>query len=580
MYSVLKSPESKVVSTDSHASILKIIGSIESAKTGIDFFNCTCLISVIFEKLNSKETSELYRESNIYILVVNAVFRNEAFVSVVRELIESERSVNDLVNEDDAFEKLVLINSAVSLAFFGVSISYSSLNKLNVEYLRKNLKDLIKNIRKTNDPIFDFSNTCYFFERIIRDNKFHINSNYDTKFPVFLDAKFLFSILKTGRSIAGITFLSLSIRPVIENRFKKIVAYINNDSLKFSKGLDLLYEAATSLEDKFEEYSKNIDKDLGKYFGNFIKKNERNLIYCLKEVCSGFFYQPDKKFAEIIFNKVESSSASKRRLIEYTKSNFRAFNSDVADVDGEWTNKIFLISIKTFASLEVIDSAVDKKWSLTVCLYELYQWILDVHEVLNKYYIEDDWDKIRDFVAMEGIETEWKSSFFLPLEQECEGAEKEKESHLKERVFASLLKAVLAMLNSNGGTIIVGLVENPQNIKRQDVLPYILSKNGQSFFDVSHELKILGKTLDSVRLQIVDNLKQLTDSTQDKFNDLIDIEPIMLRSEEKTVTVIKVTIRKSLKPFFKVKRENNTVWIALTKRAHGQSIDVDIREHF
>ncbi|MBU6431255.1 MAG: hypothetical protein KGJ58_03385 [Patescibacteria group bacterium] len=76
-----------------------------------------------------------------------------------------------------------------------------------------------------------------------------------------------------------------------------------------------------------------------------------------------------------------------------------------------------MISIKTLSILEEVKNAQDSKWIVSVAVYELHQWLSEIHEVLNKYYIEDDWEKIKEYVIQENEKIEWKSSFYIPTEQ-------------------------------------------------------------------------------------------------------------------------------------------------------------------
>lgn len=47
-----------------------------------------------------------------------------------------------------------------------------------------------------------------------------------------------------------------------------------------------------------------------------------------------------------------------------------------------------------------------------------------------------------------------------------------------------------------------------------------------------------------------------------------------------TIMIIKISVQKALNPLFNVKEEQGTIiWISLTKRAEGKTIDVDIRDY-
>jgi hypothetical protein len=260
------------------------------------------------------------------------------------------------------------------------------------------------------------------------------------------------------------------------------------------------------------------------------------------------------------------------------KNNFIAFNvKNNNEVYDEWTNKLFLISIKSLSVLNEFNYALNKNWALKASVFELNLWINEVHEVLNKYYIDDDWDRIKDYVFLENERIEWKSSFLTSIQQDL--LDESMETHNSKKNLDRIIRVIISMKNTDGGIIVVGLVENPNEIKREYVKQYLLKKEGITFFDISSEFKRYFRTLDSIRLEILDRLKNLTNYSTDKFNGLFELEPIILRDENMTITVIKIIVKKSEDFIYNFRKENETVWISLTKRAQGQTIDVDIRNY-
>jgi hypothetical protein len=502
--------------------------------------------------------------------------------------LDGNIKIGEVKKEKEELEKLIFINSGLMLAFFGIALGHETINKNSIEFLRNNTTDLLKNIIKQQEGVrTNFVNLCYFLEKVSWDKKLHYNNNFMAKFPVKLNDKFLFANLLTSRAFAGITFTSLAISPAIEDRFKKVISSFGHEKFSISFALDSIYQTVNELDEKISHYYRDTPKNISDFFNIFIRSNEKNLIFCLKNFCSGFHYQgPEKKFAEIILAKVGATPALKNMFADFMEGNFKAFNSTVDEGDDEWTNKLFLISIKTLAVLDEIRKAHDSRWIISVALHELRQWIVEIHEVLNKYYIEDDWEKIKDYAVQENEKIEWKSSFYTPLNQEYKDAESD--SVIKKIMFEKILKVILAMLNTEGGALIVGVIENPGDIRRSEVRDFLLTKNGLTFFDISYELKKENKTLDHLRLQIIENLKQITDNTSDKFNGLIEFEPIKIRNEHKVITIIKIQITKAQKLFLNVKKEGNVkkdgsggdrVWVSLTRRAQGQNVDVDVREY-
>jgi len=580
MYEDLKGDEhfKSSLKTSQISSVSDVIKEIELAKTSKNFFDCTCKLSSIFESMDQKTTDEVYAKTNVYVLVLNASLRNNNFIDSLYDVLSKNKKISDLKKDTSEFQQLILINSVLSLAFLGIALNHKSINKTSIEFLRKNLTDLLRNILiQKHNQYGNFVDLCFFLEKISWDIRLHYNANFDSKFPIKLNDKFLFENLKTSRAFAGVSLASLVIRPAIENKFKNVISKFNNEDFSISFALDDIFQISNELDEKINHYYRNTPKNVSDFFDIFIRNNERNLIFCFKNFCSGFKYQANKKFADIILNKLNTLPILKKEFVDYTRKNFKAFNKEIVEGDNQWTNKIFLTSLKTISILDEVKNAHDSGWVLNVAIYEFREWISDIHAVLNKYYIEDDWEKIKDLVVLESEKIEWKSSFYTPMEQEYR--DDATESGISKRIFSTLTKAILAMLNTDGGNLVVGVVENPDNIKRLELKNYLLKKNGLTFFDVSYELKAQGKTLDNVRLQILENLRRITDRSTEQFNGLIEFEPIMLRNDERVVTVIIISIKKATKLFLNVKKEGDSIWVSLTKRAQGQNVDVDIRNH-
>ena len=267
----------------------------------------------------------------------------------------------------------------------------------------------------------------------------------------------------------------------------------------------------------------------------------------------------------------------KKEIEEFAKSNLMAYSGEISEGNIEWSNKIYLLSIKTLSVLESIKDARDENWIISVFCYEFHHWLDEVHAVLNKYDIEDDWDKIEKLVGQENSQIEWKSSFFTSTEQKFVNEEIEKRNN--SIILSRIIDVILGMINANGGIVLVGLVENPDAIIREDVKRNLLDKNGITFFDIHYEFEKRRKTLDSVKREIQDKLFSETYYSADKFNDLLTVEPIEIRDENKMATIYKILVKKSSKYIFNAKKEKDKFWITLTKRADGRTIKVDPREY-
>lgn len=559
-------------------SLFGIVADVESANTSEAFFESTCRLSALLEKLDNSSAQFLFSKTNLYVLLLNAVFRNTKFQEEVIR-ISLEKNIKDREKADALnLESKRLINAAISLAFFSIAFNIEHLTRANIMFLRSQLTSMIKHIIKFSNEELLLSKICFKLEQVIWNSKFQ----HKGVFPVSLDSSILFSNLKTGRAVAGISFLSLTIISELGSQFKTSVAQLDEEDSSLTKIFNSIYSLIHKIEEGVNGYYGSVPIErltkVEDFFDFFIFNNERNLLFFIRLICGGFKYQKDKVFYQILLAKIEASRELKEEITRFAHEHLTAFKEELGEVRYEWSNKIYLISQKTLSVLTDIHDSKDDRWKVSVGIFELTEWIKDVHAVLNKYFLEDEWNLIAEYMEKETSEIEWKSSFFTPLEQKVTTVEVE--SLISKKLFEKIGKTILGMLNTNGGVVIVGLVEKPESVVRDDLSKNFISRNGKVFFDVINELKTKSKTLDSVRLQIFDYLCNTTDNTPEKFNNLVHLDPILLRSTDALVNVVKISVKKNEKMFFNVKKEsNNTVWISLTKRAEGQTIDVDIRSY-
>ena len=560
------------------SSLYEIIEDTRVAKNSKDFFDATCRLSSLFEKLDSTSLKSIFDTTNLYVLLLTAVFYNPNFQRELILVTETESAVFGKEADDLNFESKVFLNSAVSLAFFSIAAGIFVLRESNISFLRKVLTDSIKVILRNSAGKKTFANLCFKLEQIAWNHRYH----FTDKFPISLDDKKLFDVLNITRSLSGISFLSLTINPVLADQFSKIAEMTEFEEFSMSKALSAVYGVIHRIEESEKSYYENLTKDIEQllrvFFNTFTRNNERNLLFFLKKISADFHFQKDKKFYEIVLQKIAVAESLRQELMIFSKENLSAFQGDMGEVRYEWSNKVLIASLRLLSVLSGINTATDEKWKVSTAVHEFYQWIDDVHNILNKHSIEDDWILVSDYVNQETAQIEWKSSFFSLSRQVF--VSKEADLGLGKKIFEKIVKTILGMLNTDGGVLLIGLVENPDEIVREEFLKKTIHKNGKVFFDVGGELKMLGKTLDSVRLQMFDELRNTTDNSPEKFNDLVTLEPILLKDGESVATIIKIIVNKSEKRFYGVKKEgSNAVWISLTMRAQGQTIDVDVRDY-
>lgn len=570
----ISDPDSFLIS-----SVLQIVKDTKNSSSSKDFFDCLCRFSALAEKVEERTLTKLLKTSNAYVLLLSAVFTNQTFSEKLVSTVKQERGTKKNWDETNIEDKK-LINVAISLAFFPVVLTISDIQDESVEFLRRHITKLLRlHLKAANDPVISFANICFKIESITCNYKYH----FTDRLPITLDQEFLFKRLKAARSLSGISYLALTINAVLGEQFTNAIKAMGDDSKRFSisKALENIYGAIIRIEKGIQSYYENTPPIflpfLKDFFNIYIRDNERQLTFFTKEIASGFHYQKEKRFYEIILDKIEDADNIKKRISIFGKENLSAFTGELDLVKHEWSNKLFIISIECIAVLAEIGNAKDDHWKVSAAVRVLRQWVSNAHEIINFHFLEDEFASIIPFLEKEDARIEWKSSFLTPLEQEFINEKAELAN--SKSIFKRIVKTIIGMLNTEGGTIIVGFVEHPDRISRSDLMEHIIEKNGKSFFNVGYELSQKGKNIDQIRLQILDNLRSITQVSEEKFNDLFSIEPILLRVPKKTITIIKISVQKSEKPIFNIQEDKGTIWVSLTKRAEGKTIDVDVRDY-
>jgi hypothetical protein len=561
-----------------------ILSKIISASSSTEFFDITCLISSYFEDIDDATTFSMITKLNLYVKIINEVFNNEHVFQSFAKLCTTpdQDELKGYIENEENMDCHILLNSALSCAFFIPALCVDMLTETNILFIRELLSRHIKTYQKRLDFKIDFLTICDLLEMSAWNLKFHHNQNFSAKYPVMLNDKVLFGNLKKSRSIVGISLLSLIINPLISARVKRVYSKLEQEKFSITVALTEIYGAVHKVDKGISKYisamgSGTDKRAISKYYDCFVKNNEKNSMFFLKGITSNCQIQKEKKFYEVILDKVNDSPDLRNEYMAFAKTNLKAFHSELKPDDIEWSNKLFIISIKTISLLCELRSATDSKWIVKSSIFELKEWIINIHGVLNKYFIEDDWSELSIYLNNENSRIEWKSSFFTPLEQEFISSEAE--SSIGKKLFKKIVQTILGMLNTDGGTIIVGHIEHPHLVIRSDLNEHVMVKQGASFFDIGYELSYFKKTIDNVRLQILQDLINLTENTAEKFNDLVLLEPMSVSNGDTRITVVRIQVNKAEKMLTSIKRESDVVWASLTKRADGQTVSVDIRDY-
>ena len=413
------------------------------------------------------------------------------------------------------------------------------------------------------------------------NDKYKFNKKYPAQLLGKIDGQKLFDNLQISRDFIGASLALLGRQALIANNFRKISTSItnfeSNKSLKsMKKFASRLYFMGSFLDEYKMNYGKLFnDNVLEEFVDKFEKPCHKNIFFVVKEMVSPF-NNTEESPTENMLKMIDNSPKISEKISKYFYENFSAFkDSDVKDND--WSNKLFITSIKTLSALMEVKKSKNSSWAISVFVNEYTSWITEIHKILNKNMLEDDWHELKPLLNQENTTIEWKSTFYTPTEQRFVNDVEEKEK--SKEIFLTIVKPMLGMMNTEGGTILVGVVENPEKIVRENIKNNLIIKEDYSLFDVNYELEKKKRDLDSVKRELQDSLFTLTRYTAEKFNGLWEIKALEIKDNFlKTVTVIKITVFKSNEFVYGVERTNHNLLYSLTKRADGRTIEVDLRE--
>lgn len=570
---------------------------IEKACTSNDFFRIRCLISNFFSKKTLAETTELINErTNFYIHAFEGMLRNESFLEALRKIAEQFQNFKKNYEGDDFFEdfrKVEIENK--KLVFNALSASTSSLSNV---FPILSQESIIYSASKFQIPPSRLGE--YFGNHYSLSEIYHaLASVFSVKYP---KTQFTFRMgnlehffqqekmsRELSRLIISLTFrdarLNALFQSIVRDKSQgkysqssiyRISNFINQErrDIQFrTQRLNRLYGENAFIQDFIQNY--------------FTNKNGKNAFELIELTIQEF--NNKQKTEEDILRTIDMAEEIKEKIIIYGSRNFKAFSGDiVVGSDIEWSNKIFINCNKLFGGLSGISTALDKSWKINVLVNEFAVWIDAVDMILNKYDIEDDWVKIAKYLSQETNRVEWKSSFVTPI-----ALSKKDGSYnlVSGKILYSIAKTLLGMINTEGGVILIGLVEKPEEIAEEEIKKNLLEKNKKTFFDISFEFSQKQMDVDEIKRRIQDLLKKETLVSIESFNNLWNIEPVIIKDlhKDKQITIYKIEVSKSDKLIFSSKIENepgNTptsltkaenVWISLLKRADARTIRVDPR---
>lgn len=552
-----------------------------------DSFNKT-LLRVISADVIEKEKLQVKQKQEYLDLKGKYTFNEktdyEKFEPVKENLLkrfseQSKKLKNTLLDLHKDDKRAVRM--ALQLSVFPLSFVLESLNDEQVAKVRHQFKISLRYILEYQKHRYNIIYLLKYLNEIVFTWEFNFNKQYEYNLLGKINDKVLFTHFHISKTLIGSILLTFLQYKTFSSVFSNITKQMKskdkeNKTYDFLASFKEITKTVNYISKGLSEHNRIYEEKTNKnslsiFIYSFTDSHERNVLFIVEKMIDGL-HNEESNIYEVVSKKINDSDKVLEIISKFSKKNLSAFSKKNKE-SNDWSNKIFLTTVKTLSILKEIKDSKEDKWKFTVFLKEFSIWTQEINKILNKYKIEDDWWKIEKLLIQENSLIEWKSTFITPTEQPFISNKDDKSKD----ILQNIIKVILAMLNTAGGHILVGVIENPKSIKRDFIKNHLLRKNEYTFFNIDYELEKKKTDMDSIKLMIHDKLSSLTGLTSEKFNNLWKIEPIEIRTDDNYCKIYKIDVFKSKENIYITKNENKG--ITLLKRADGKTIFVDPREY-
>jgi len=604
----------------------EIIKEIEKNETLEGFFDIACKIAFIYQEMSEEDKSTSAHDNRMMnVSLINlqwSILNNVYFIEIVTQILREEKNKLNMFTEQQKVKrisfllerrKLKEINTfdatlrselrkynnelrsskikekqIIQIALYMSAISVLALKNYMAETelikFNKQFNYSINKILQFQEHEFSKNELVDFLNEITFDSKYHFNKDFAEFFGGKLQSEYIFKILSSARDVIGSLLHTCSQDERVAKAFKKVLRLRNKD--RNYKTLDVVRDLSTPFKvtnSNINEYIKHYevknedDHFLRKLIKLVTSKTTENTFFVLSRMTlplrDGRYNEDD-----LVLEFINKSEELKCEIKDYFRSNFSVFRAGDKR-SNDWSNKLFLVSIKSLSIFEQIAEAKDDRWKFSVFTKEYNHWIYEINNILNKHNIEDDWEIVKKYLISENTKTEWKSSFITPTQDEFTTISQEKE--LSDTVLCSILKPIIGMMNTHGGTILIGVVENPNKVIRKSVKDNMHIRENYTLFDINSEFKTKNTDLDQIKRSLQDKLLIELQCTADKFNNLISFKELEVVTETGKAIIVKIDIDKSPTYFYSIKTDIDMVnTYTLYKRADGRTFKVkDLKEY-
>lgn len=520
------------------------------------------------EKISDKGERFSIIKNEFTITHISRIFENQYFRKSILSSLKFQKEYGELKNVP---EKILRDGSAVNLfvncSFYFIAAYSKNFKYKNIAFIGKMFWDIIKNLEKDFSYEFNKVDILNTLESIIFDKQYFFQKDFCCE----LDGVSFYNNLKKSRLIIGHYLIDFSIPILLSNSFKKIMSVKANVGSGFSSKdsvnrLQSVLRKYQFLKEGFKFGDLNEDnlREISPFKYYFEIGESKKILFLLNEVVEGL----NEFTSENILNKIDNSANELMKIKKYFFENYNIFPEYKGPKieAGQWSNKSFLNTIKLFTLLDVSKNSLSKQWKIDIFLKYFNDWIIDLNDNINYFSELDDYDKISKLLIIsENNLIEYKSTFGLPI-QECSCDEES--TKVRRDIMEKIAKTILAMANSEGGNILIGVVEKTDRIS-EEIRQKIVSREGFNFFDINLSLKMEKSDFDSKRLTLQQTLKNLTKERLDYLDSLFSMRfyKIYIEDLKSCIEILCIEVIKANKILY-IRKDDS--WISLPKRLNGR----------
>ncbi|MDD3734960.1 MAG: putative DNA binding domain-containing protein [Candidatus Pacebacteria bacterium] len=567
--------------------LTEILNNIYKTTNKVELFDSFCNLELFMERHNSdiffeerlsKEWSKHLVLKNDYTIGhIKNICKNQYFIKSVLSILKHQKDYKDFrLTSDKILEDGFFVNLSLNCCFYFITLFSNKLSQSTIDYIGSYFFGEIKKLEKYFSYEFNKIEILNVFENVVFNRRFFPKKDYNAD----INAQIFYGILKKSRLIVGHYLIDFSAPILLSNSFKKIVSVKKKVGDEFSlkdsvNRLKSVLKKYNSLSEgfKFDDLSVDEYKNISSFDYYFKTKESRKILSLINSVIAGL----DNFSHDEILKIINNSEDILNKIKEFFYKNYNVFPKyDGSEIkEGQWSNKSVLNTIKFFAFLDTVRESNNDQWKIDIFLKCFSDWIDDLNENINYFSELDDYNEISSFLKLgENNLIEFKSTFGLPI-QVC--ADEEAFTAAKKAIFEEIAKTILAMANSDGGDIFIGVVEKTEKIK-DDIKPDIVERDGIYFLDIHFSFKKEGKNFDSKRLSLQQLLRNLTRERLDFLDSLFSFHfyKIFIEDKGSSIEILNIKVKKSKKIIF-IKNDN---WITLPKRLNGRVELVDPADEF